>query len=371
MERTFAIVEREMRRFRRSPMLIVMSLVMPIVQLLVLGYAFGGTVKNLKLGVVDQDRGMPAVRMRELASAVSSNAKTFVPIQYSDLGQAVTALRNGELNGVLSIPPDFSRRVLSKDDPRVAIIEDNTDGFVAGTMAATASGMIVAYDMPQIAVQRVSPSTTLDVVEVYPYVPYIQYLLSGSIVMSIFMMVMIGGGIIFIDDKSRGLHEGYLVTPITKLELVLGFTISGAIKAVIAAVVVVTVGSVIAGVPDAFEPLRLMRLFVVVVVTSMALVSMMFLLMVRMNDPLMPRAMFGVLNTFLYFPSGAVYPQQAFPGWMKVIAVIDPFTYAVHALKCLTLKNTGFGAIGFDLLYLAVFTVICMTAATWLFRRTL
>ncbi len=371
MERTFAIVEREMRRFRRSPMLIVMSLIMPIVQLLVLGYAFGGTVKNLKLGVVDQDRGMPAVRMRELAGAVSSNAKTFVPVPYADLGTAVTALRNGELNGVLAIPPDFSRRVLSKDDPHVAIIEDNTDGFVAGTMAATASGMITAYDLPETVTRRVPESTTLDVVEVYPYVPYIQYLLSGSVVMSIFMMVMIGGGIIFIDDKSRGLHEGYLVTPITKLELVLGFTISGAIKAVIAAVVVVTVGSVIAGVPDAFEPLRLMRLMVVVVITSMALVSMMFLLMVRMNDPLLPRALFGVLNTFLYFPSGAVYPQQAFPGWMKVIAVLDPFTYAVHAIKCLILKNTGFGAIGYDLLYLSLFTLVCMTAATYLFKRTL
>jgi ABC-2 type transport system permease protein len=366
-----AIVEREMRRFRRSPMLIVMSLVMPIVQLLVLGYAFGGTVKNLKLGVVDQDRGMPAVRMRELAGAVASNAKTFVPVPYADLGAAVKALRNGELNGVLAIPPDFSRRVLSKDDPHVAIIEDNTDGFVAGTMAATASGMITAYDMPETETRRIPESTTLDVVEVYPYVPYIQYLLAGSIVMSIFMMVMIGGGIIFIDDKSRGLHEGYLVTPITKLELVLGFTISGAIKAVIAAIVVVTIGSVIAGVPNAFEPLRLMRLMAVVVITSMALVSMMFLLMVRMNDPLLPRALFGVLNTFLYFPSGAVYPQQAFPGWMKVIAVIDPFTYAVHALKCLILKNTGFGAIGYDLLYLSIFTVVCMMAATYLFKRTL
>ena len=81
-----------------------------------------------------------------------------------------------------------------------------------------------------------------------------------------------------------------------------------------------TVGSLIAGIPDPFEPIRLLRLFVVVVVTALALVSMMFLLMVRMSDPLVPRAIFGVLNTLLYFPSGAVYPQQAFPGWMRVIA---------------------------------------------------
>ncbi len=50
------------------------------------------------------------------------------------------------------------------------------------------------------------------------------------------MMVMIGGGIIFIDDKARGLHEGYLVTPITKLELIMGFNLSGAIKAVLSGI---------------------------------------------------------------------------------------------------------------------------------------
>ena len=106
-----------------------------------------------------------------------------------------------------------------------------------------------------------------------------------------------------------------------------------------------TIGSLIAGVPNPFDPMRLFRLFVVIVVTAFALISMMFLLMVRVTDPLMPRAMFGVLNTLLYFPSGAVYPQQGFPGWMQVIAVVDPFTYAVHAFKSLLLKNTGFGAI--------------------------
>jgi ABC-2 type transport system permease protein len=189
--------------------------------------------------------------------------------------------------------------------------------------------------------------------------------------MSIFMMVMIGGGIIFIDDKARGLHEGYLVTPITKLELIAGFNISGTVKAVLAGMFLMIIGSVIAGIPNPFNALRLLRLFVVIVVTSFALISLMFLLMVRVSDPMLPRAVFGVLNTLLYFPSGAVYPQQGFPGWMQVIAVADPFTYAVHALKNLLLKNTGFEAIAYDLTFLLIFSVVAMTAATGLFKRTL
>src|SRR4029077_20045287 len=152
---------------------------------------------------------------------------------------------------------------------------------------------------------------------------------------------------------------------------VAGFNLSGTIKAVLAGCSIMIVGSLIAGIPMPFDPLRLLRMFVVVCFTAFALISMMFLIMVRVTDPLMPRALFGVLNTLLYFPSGAVYPQQGFPRWMQWIAAVDPFTYAVHAFKSLLLKNTGFGAIGFDLLFLSVFSVVCMSAATMLFRRTL
>ena len=371
MQRTLAIIERELRRFRRSPMLIGMSLVMPIVQLVILGYAFGGKVKHLRLGLVDQDRGVPAVRLRELSNAVAANAQTFELIPYADQGQALSALHEGHLNGVLTVPPGFSRRVLAGEAPRIALIEDNTDNFVSASLGATISGLLTAYNKHPVSDRRLASEPTLDLVEVYPYVPYIQYLLPGSIVMSIFMMVMIGGGIIYMDDKARGLHEGYLVTPITRFELILGFNISGALKAVLAGLVLMTVGSLIAGVPDAFAPLKLLRMFVVIAVTAVALVSMMFLLVVRMNDPLMPRAIFGVLNTVLYFPSGAVYPQQAFPGWMRGIAAVDPFSYAVHALKSLLLKNTGFAAIGPDLVFLLGFAALTMAAATFLFRREL
>jgi ABC-2 type transport system permease protein len=237
-------------------------------------------------------------------------------------------------------------------------------------MAGTMGGILQAYSLPAHT-PRIGNAAALDVVEIYPYVPYVQYLLPGSVVMSIFMMVMIGGGIIFIDDKARGLHEGYLVTPIKKLELIAGFNISGTIKAVLAGMFLLVIGSVIAGIPNAFDPTRLLRLFIVVCVVSFALISLMFLLMVRVSDPLLPRAVFGVLNTVLYFPSGAVYPQQGFPGWMQVIAVADPFTYAVHAFKSLLLKNTGFGAISYDMMFLGIFSVVSLSAATALFKRSL
>ena len=371
MQRAMAIVERELRRFRRSPTLIVVSMLFPLVQLVVLGYAFGGNVKNLRIGIVDQDGGLPAVHLRELIGAVAAHARTYEPVAYADQGQALRDLRNGRINGVLAIPPGFSRRTLVGEAPRVALVEDNTDNFVSATLVAGFNSLLSDYNARVPTSDRMATQVTLDVVEVYPYVPYIQYLLPGSIVMSVFMMVMIGGGIIFIDDKAKGLHEGYLVTPITKLELIAGFNLSGAIKAVLSGSVLMTLGSVIAGIPDPFEPFRLLRIFLVIVVTALALVSMMFLIMVRVTDPLLPRAIFGVLNTLLFFPSGAVYPQQAFPPWMRVIAMIDPFTYSVHALKCLLLKNTGMLAIAGDLAYLVVFCTVAMTAATLLFRRTL
>lgn len=369
MHRTWAIIERELRRFRRDPTMIVLSMLLPIVQLCILGNSIGGNVKHLKVGVVDQDHGLQAVKIRELAGAVGAGSRTFDTVDYSDAGQALADLRNGRLHAVLMIPPDFSRRVHQRNQPRLALIEDNADNFVSATLVRQMDSLLSAFNVP--AEPRISAQPGLEIVEVYPYVPYIQYLLPGSIVMSIFTMVMIGGGINYVDDKAHGLHEGYLVTPVTKFELIAGFNVSGTMKAVLAGTALVIVGSFIAGVANPLDPLRLLRLLVVVLVTAFALISLMFLLMVRMSNPMVPRALFGVLSTVLYFPSGAVYPPEGFPKWLQVLAAVNPFTYAVHALRSLLVKNSGFAAIGGDLLYLLVFSAIAMTAATLLFKRTL
>ena len=104
--------------------------------------------------------------------------------------------------------------MLEKNDPHVALIEDNTDNFVSSTLARRLGNLVAAYNQPAVDAPGACPATPRSTwSRSIPTCPYIQYLLPGSIMMSIFMMVMIGGGIIFIDDKARGLHEGYLVTP--------------------------------------------------------------------------------------------------------------------------------------------------------------
>jgi ABC-2 type transport system permease protein len=81
--------------------------------------------------------------------------------------------------------------------------------------------------------------------------------------------------------------------------------------------------------------------------------------------------MFGILNTLLFFPSGSVYPIQAFPVWLRGIARIDPFTFAVHGFKSLLLKETSLTAIWPDMFFLMLFAVLAMAIAVPLFKRTL
>src|SRR5580700_4802976 len=134
MNRILAIIERDMRRFRRSPTLIIVSMVMPLVQLIVLGYAFGGKVKHLQVGILDQDRGMPAIKVREMAQAVAANAQTFNTTSYNDQAAALRDLKEGKISGLITIPPDFSRKALEGANPKIALVEDNTDQFAASAL---------------------------------------------------------------------------------------------------------------------------------------------------------------------------------------------------------------------------------------------
>jgi ABC-2 type transport system permease protein len=370
MNRMMAIVEREMRKFFRSPALMMASMIFPLVQLIVLGNAFGGKIRDAKLGIVDQDGGTQSLKIREAFDSVRANMRTFIPIYYNDDKQAMEDVRNGKIQGAVVIPPQYSRRVYEQNHPRIALIVDNSDNFMSSTLEGELADLTNALNQPDVE-PRILQKTALDVVELYPYIEYMKYLLPGSITLAMFVSVMIGGGMLYIDDKARGVHEGYLVTPITKMELVLGLNTAGAIKAVLTGVVITIIGSLLAGVATVFNPVAVLGLILMIALTSIAFNTMMFLLMVRIDDPLVPRAMFGILNTLLFFPSGSIYPIQAFPFWLRAIAKADPFTYAVHGFKALLLKEASLSAIVPDMIYLSIFAFVTLSIATPLFKRTL
>ncbi len=370
MNRMMAIVEREMRKFFRAPALMLVAMVFPLVQLIVLGNAFGGKIHDAKLGLVDEDGGTQALKIREAFDSVRANMRTFEPIYYHDEQQAKEDVREGKLQGAVIIPPQYSRRVYEQDQPRIALVVDNSDNFMTSTLESELTDITTSLNNPTVE-PRILQQTVLQIVEMYPYIEYMKYLLPGSIALAMFVSVMIGGGMLYIDDKARGVHEGYLVTPITKAELVLGLNAAGAIKAVMTGIVITAIGSLLAGVGTIFHPGTMLGLMLMILLTSVAFNTMMFLLMVRVEDPLVPRAIFGILNTLLFFPSGSVYPIQAFPKWLRPIAVVDPFTFAVHGFKSLLLKETGISAIWPDIVYLSVFAIVTFSIAVPLFKRTL
>src|SRR5437899_10947044 len=142
--RVRAIIERDMRKFFRSPALMMTSMVFPLMQLIVLGYAFGGKIKNVRLALVDEDRSAESRVLRGRLNAIVQGPQTFRTSEYSNLPDAMTDLRAGFVKAVLDIPPDFSERVMRNEKPRLAFIEDNTDNF-------TASGSLERIQASQIS----------------------------------------------------------------------------------------------------------------------------------------------------------------------------------------------------------------------------
>ena len=136
MNRMMAIVEREMRKFFRSPALMLASMIFPLVQLIILGNAFGGKIRDARVALVDQDHGPQSLRIREAFDAVRANIRTFTTVDYDDEKQAVLDVRNGKLEGAVIIPPQYSQHVYEENHPRIGLVVDNSDNFMSSAVEA-------------------------------------------------------------------------------------------------------------------------------------------------------------------------------------------------------------------------------------------
>jgi ABC-type multidrug transport system permease subunit len=208
-------------------------------------------------------------------------------------------------------------------------------------------------------------------VDVYGHKEFMQYLVPAVIALALFFVAMLAGGIILVDDRARGIHEGYFVTPLTALDLVGGLTLSATTLAMIIGTTVLISALVIAQLPLLNAARTVLLVESAILLLAVGLILFMFTLMARVANPLTPRALFGILNVLTFFPSGALYPTESYPAWLNAISVIFPMRYAVHALRNLLLKGVGFGAVAPDFLAMGVFAAIMLVLACTLFKRTL
>src|SRR5262245_60549367 len=175
MNHIMAIVERELRKFFRSPALMMVSLIFPLVQLVVLGNAFGGKIKDAKLGFVDQDHGTQSLKIREAFDSVHANMRTFAVIPYDNEKQAEDDVRNGKIQGAVIVPPQFSSHVYEQNHPQIALVVDNSDNFMSATLEDSLTQITNTLNNPTVE-PRLLQRTVLQIVELYPYIEYMKFL---------------------------------------------------------------------------------------------------------------------------------------------------------------------------------------------------
>lgn len=371
MIRFLAVIERDLKKFRRNPVVIAMSVLMPLLYLVILGNSFQGKLRALPVAVVDHDAGPYARRVMENLRAIEAGPQTFTLLKLERQDEAMEGIRKGVYKAVILIPPDFSKRVVARAGPEIGLFLDNTDGISSESIRNLLVASVRQMKTEYVAIREKADEVQTRDIDLYPKVDYYQSLVPGVVIMAIFLGTLTTGAFNLVMDRFLGVDESYLLTPLSKTHIVAGLIISGLLVTTTVAGFIFTVSLLITGIPIAMGFEKCFSIFVVIVLTTLCLLSLMFVILGRVGHPRIVGILSGFLNVILFFPSGAVYPIASFPGWLKTFARVNPEAYAVDALKSILFKNAGLVTVSGDLLFLAGFTAVTMTVAIMAFRRTL
>ena len=109
----------------------------------------------------------------------------------------------------------------------------------------------------------------------------------------------------------------------------------------------------------------------IIILSTLGLIGMMFVILGRANHPRIVGVLGGFLNVIFFFPSGAIYPIESFPGWLRTFAKINPEAYSVHALRTILFKGGSLTGIEKDFIFLVLFAIVTLSIATLSYKREL
>jgi ABC-2 type transport system permease protein len=372
MKKSWAVMRRDLIKLSKAPALIVTTLVMPVLFLLIFGNSLQGQLKRLPMAIVSQDTGPYGIRVLEKMQALAAGPETITVSYMQDPAEALRAVRTGHCKAALIIPPGFSRDIIAGRIGEVGLFIDNVDSISAAAIKALVEQAIATLRIAYVSAREpklneiiVRPSN------LFVTVDYDRSLIPGVIVMALFMGSMTSGVFNWIMDRFSGVTEAYLVTPLSPWNIAGGLMGSSVLATTCEAILVLIAGLALTGGGMAGGIRALGMLCGVIVLTGTGLLAMMFALYSRASNPRLLGGPAGFLNVILFFPSGAVYPVESLPRWLRSFTLWNPETHAISALKSVMFKGADFAAISGDVRFLAAFTILMLLLAGATLKRSL
>ncbi len=371
--RLTALIRKEFIQLFRDKRMMALILVIPLVQMFLLGYAATNDIGNIPMAVFDQDRS-PASR----ALLDTFSAAGYFEIAYSvqSNAQIQTLIEKGAVKAALIIPPDYSQQVY-ENSAQVSFILDGSDPSIANPSLSAAQliGQNHATKILEQKLVRMGQNIGLKPpVEVRTTVWYnpdmisAYFMIPGVIGMILFTITAILTATAVVRERERGTIEQLIVTPIRPWELIVGKIVPYVLLGLFDALEVLAVGHWWFGVPIRSSLLLIMLLSALFLLSGLGIG-----LFVSTVANTQQEAMLTVFMTLLpsIFLSGFFFPLDSMPKLLQWISYLIPLRYFLNIIRVLLLKGVGIESLRPDIIALFIFGVMIMGAASFRFRKRL
>ena len=369
--RILAVLVKEFIQLTRDRLTYALILAMPVVQLLLFGYAINNDPHHLPTAVLVQDHGVFA---RSTLGAIERSGYFDITETARTPAELDRAMALGRVQFAITIPADFSRRVVRGDRAQILVEADAADPSATGSAIAALSALpqeALKHDLTGALAGRPSASPPFEVVVHRRYNPeaisaynIVPGLLGVILSMTLVMMTALG----VTREYERGTMESLLATPVKPLEVMIGKLAPYVLVGLIQTVVILVLARVLFDVPFSGGWGALLSGILLFIVGSLALG---FLISTVARNQLQAMQM----SVFYIFPSlllsGFMFPFRGMPAWAQIIGDVIPVTHFLRIVRGALLKGLGFADLWQSLGALMVFVVVVVSLAMARYRTTL
>lgn len=356
------LMGKEFKQLRRDKLLLRIALLMPIAQLIMMGYVIAADVQNLPTAVIDLDRSQTS---RQLTSEFAESgyfAVTHRPTSESDLPRL---LDTSTVKVAIVIPEGTQARLDRGESAPVGVIVDGTDNVSASVGSGYAAQIIARFNAARIRTSGLdvtaAPGLDTSVRVLYnPTLSTVNSMIPGLIAVLMMISISVIMSQAVVKERESGTLEQLFVTPIRPMEYLIGKVTPYMVLAVVQATLVAVLGSLWFRVPFAGSVLVVsvgIGLFLLVCVGQGLLIS----LAARTRAQAQQIVMLSLLPAMIL--SGFIFPVQSMPPVFQFIAQFIPLTHALTVMRGAFVKGSGFGALAVPLAWLAGFAVVLFGAA--------